>query len=244
MVKKIWLRIKISCNQWEGSAYTCGVVWDLGFVFSSFELVRAWSRLRVVVSSYKMQQQGHEVQAGPRKRPAYRVAGQAWWRSGACEAPRRSPYPSCRPSFPLLSPPHFAYVLPPSPGSSATLLARTLLSRLRFPLLYAEHNSATQISRQLLTLLLRPGSLHSLPVSSTRQPTSPCPSSNYKSVWQCSFPKTAPHLISPSLRKEPHSRQILSTWVWVCVEYIHIDPSYNSSGICFSSVFKLLLLLP
>ncbi len=62
--------------------------------------MRAWSRLRVVVSSYKMQQ-GHEVQAGPRKRPAYRVAGQAWWRSGACEAPRRSPHPSCRPSFPL-----------------------------------------------------------------------------------------------------------------------------------------------
>ncbi len=101
MMKKIWLRIKISCNQWEGLAYTCGVVWDLGFFFSSFELVRAWSRLRVVVSSYKMQQQGHEVQAGPRKRPAYRVAGQAWWRSGACEAPRRSPHPSCRPSFPL-----------------------------------------------------------------------------------------------------------------------------------------------
>jgi hypothetical protein len=182
-------------------------------------------------------QQGHEVQAGPRKRPAYRVAGQAWWRSGACEAPRRSPYPSS--SHPRTLRTYF-----PPPASSATLLARTLLSRLRFHLLYAEHNSAIQKSRQLLTLLLRPGSSHSLPVSSTRQQTFPCPSGNYKSVWQCSFPKTAPHVISPSLRKEPHSRQILSTWVWVWVEYIYIDPSYNSSGVLFSSVFKLLLLLP
>jgi hypothetical protein len=61
-------------------------------------------------------QQGHEVQAGPRKRPAYRVAGQAWWRSGACEAPRRSPYPSCRPPFPLPLTPALCVRTSPTPA--------------------------------------------------------------------------------------------------------------------------------
>jgi hypothetical protein len=98
---------RLSIHLWGGLG--------LRVLFFPFELVRAWSRLRVVVSSYKMQQQGHEVQAGPRKRPAYRVAGQAWWRSGACEAPRRSPYASCRPPFPLPLTPALCVRTSPTP---------------------------------------------------------------------------------------------------------------------------------
>lgn len=221
---------------------------DLGlrvFFFFSFELVRAWSRLRVVVSSYKMQQQGHEVQAGPRKRPAYRVAGQAWWRSGACEAPRRSPYPSCRPSFPLPLTPRTLRTYFPHPPALPPLFSPAPFSRASASPFFTQNT--TQQLRSPGSYLLSCYVQALFTVFRCRRLDNRLlrvPSSNYKSVWQCSFPKTAPHLISPSLRKEPYSRQILSTWVWVWVEYIHIDPSYNSSGICFSSVFKLLLLLP